>query len=577
MIKVKFYRENDYGAPSPTPINDPFEYGLYPFGQFVVEYTVDEITISRSMTETFHFNFTIPIEQINGEFPLFPNKFLICVVEIDGEYIQDGFVSQYTKTEDGVDVDCEDLILLVSYNRSVPHALFVDQQLISVVYKIINNYDYRDNHGNIHLRLGDFYTLNDPLLIVDSDLRECEQAYEQVNKFIEEQPNVYIRSGLTKLLHNEPDQIEGWTRTWDIGVFNKSLNYTYDESNILEISIEKQNEVPLTHIEPYGEQYTDSMGDTQILQISDIVNHPDYPTIIDVVNYPVEVNPADPEYGVTALSATLLPPTATLPNKRKAKIGYYSVRPKTTDNPSATQLGKAAYTLYRAVIKEFEANINDETEITLKSEQFPSVIMPGNIIKVNYLFRQTSYTQFLNKMTINELEEFSVVGNYYVVSYTIKYSNSQSEINLVLNRSGKYKSKEPEKQRKNLLNKQIKKEKDFFVELTPTDAWALHEINVSSVTSNSTANDGFDAYEFTVDTTTGDFGDLDGAYLPTVAVTPVNNYFVNSNRDPDFYFETDLLTTNTYGDTFTMRIHPKDRDWTSSESASIKILIKYEN
>lgn len=576
MLKVKFYREVDYGADSTTLINDPFEFGNYAFGQLVGEYTINECSVKRSMTETDSFNFSIPIGQINSDFPLYSSNFLLCQVTKDGEQIAEGFVSEYTKNEDSVEVSCEDLILVLGYNRSVPHALFVDQQLISVIYKIANNYDYRANHGNIKLRLGDFQTLDDPVAIVDSDLREYEQAYEQLTAFIGEQPNCYIRYGGSKLLHNGTDQINAWVRTFDVGSFDFEHQFIYDEHNTLEISIEKQNEIALRLIEPYGEEYTDGVGDTQILQISDIVNHPDYPAILDP-NYIIEDDPNDPDYGVFADANNLLPVGTPTDTHYKRLVKYYGIRPKTTENPSSTQLGKAALTLYKAVIRDFENEINDETEITLRSQSFPKMLMPGNKVKINYVFRKMLFQELFSKLSIQELDEFSLVGNFFVASYDLKYSEFEEEISLVLNRTGKFKSKQPEKQRKNLLNKQIKKEKNFFVELTPTDAWALHLESISSVASNAVASDGFNAYEFTVDTTLGDFGDLDALYLPTLSTTPVNNYFTSSNRYGDLYVETDLLTTATYGDTFTVRVHPTGRNWTISELVDLKILIKYEN
>lgn len=567
MYKAKFYKENDYGVDSSTPISDSNNYGLYPFGQLIAEYIIDEFTIKRSMTEASSFNFTIPLNQVNMAFPVANADYLICVIEKDGEMIIDGFVSDWEKNEDGIEVNCEDMLLLISYNRALPFAVFQDMQLISALYKIIYNLDYRRNHGRIRFVLGDFYTMDEPLQVVDLDLREETQAYAQANKALGSINDVYIRSGKIKQLHTGPTAIDKWVRTFDVGKFNYNHHFVYNDANIDSITIKKETEVPVLLIEPYGGEFTDT-GVTKILDISYLQYHSSYPTILNP-DYAAEIITTAAKFGVRDSARVSDFETRSIPYKRK--IGYYNIAPKVAEDPSNGQLGKAAYSLYRQAVKELKNEKVEEIEIQLESTYFPEKIMPGNIITINYEFNKDRYNVLTNQKKTDNISAFTVSGDYYVVDYEITYSLEEDTIKYTLNKSGIFKHINPEKIRRD-FNKNITKNPNFNLQYLPADAWAYHEFNLSTG-ATGTSFDGFVTRRLTVNTNLGDFGELESAYLPTTS-HPVNNVFWCDNRQ-DLLFELSDNTIN-FGDTFTVDVHPVGRDWTLSDTGTLKILIEYE-
>src|SRR5687768_16165688 len=111
MLKARFYKSSrnshDFGLP----------------GIMIGEYVIDSVSINRSMRETTHFNFSIPLQQIDVSFDAKNTEITHCKIFKETTELVHGIVGTYEKNDETLEVECEDVLFLMSQAAARPYPM----------------------------------------------------------------------------------------------------------------------------------------------------------------------------------------------------------------------------------------------------------------------------------------------------------------------------------------------------------------------------------------------------------------------------------------------------------------------
>src|SRR5688572_11841098 len=122
MLKAKFYKES---------LTDQMPDVL------MAEFNISEVNISRSMKETTHFKFSIATKDIDVKFQAEFTEIIFCKVEKEGVEVAFGVVGSYYKNDDMIDVECEDVLYLLTQAAAKPHVIYKNRHIVAILRDLI--------------------------------------------------------------------------------------------------------------------------------------------------------------------------------------------------------------------------------------------------------------------------------------------------------------------------------------------------------------------------------------------------------------------------------------------------------
>lgn len=569
MLKVKLHKisraQANYGMPS----------------DLIGEYAISEVVISRGMKETTHFNFSINLQDIDSSFPAANTELIHCLVYKLGVLLVHGIVGSFERNDDKIDVECEDVLFLLTQAAARPFPIYKNRHVPAILHDMIRySPTFNLNYKNA-FRLKNFYTLENPVDVSTLDVREEERLFSQITKIIDNNPDIYIRyGGYGGLYFDNPNEYPATDlRTqwfyYDIGVFDTNMNFVYDFGNIEELEIENNTHVQLGAVVPFGGNWTNALGVINPINIDHLIYgsftlNPNYTAVLGIGVF-------NGIYTYGAVYDTDIYPDGFNQEHYEIITKRYDVEleiPSMLASPPlvVADIAEAAYQLYKCAVKDLRRAKKNKQFIKLTSSEFPEGIMPGNIIQINYNVSNQKYDLINDKPMTQAITNLVLNGNYYVQSYELTYSLDGNKIEYVLNSTGTYHDKNPEKLRLNPI-REARKNKEFF-DKVDTFEYGYYNVTLSGLAANGGGGVGYTSsrqttFDRIVD---ADFGEIGVSHIPDYSSNIVGVYICSDNPDMEYDF-----TWTPAGTTLDIYVFNKNSGtWDNTMYADVKILIAYE-
>lgn len=392
------------------------------------EYDVETYDSFKSLTEIATFTFVIDINQIiDTQFTLADDtKFHYFQFFIDGVLTEEGYINSFSLSADGQKMTIlgDDLLYSLTVFRAPAHYYAENQQIFDAASFLVT----ASISGLVGLAVFDegwqppslnelhlAKTMIDPIETITIDLGTEKTIWSALTKLFNsaEQP-IYARRGVS---------LSGF-KAIEIGAFDKNVEFTYDNKNIVNLTISKTKEIPTSYITPFGGTYSDGVD-------------------LFVIDLTFATKPAKPNY---AYSTTFnwVKDENVYNNVivSKSELLYFDdiIPGQGIVSPSLPQIEQAANALYKRTVAYLKKNINIY-EFSLTTNEFSDDIDLGCRIRVNYKPKSTFYNATKRHFETIEIENLAIVGFFYVKSIGLSIdANGKRTYQLTLSNDNNFRS-----------------------------------------------------------------------------------------------------------------------------------------
>jgi len=557
---------------------------------------VEEFTYSDKLNEITQFDLNFNINSLDIDyFPI--EKFKNYYVEVfyGSEMLKSGLIYEFeTDLVTGeTKISCNDPLFMLNYIPAIPNAIVNNRSTIGHLQTILENTQASKHAMAAGLgtgwvyspfRIVRFATIDDWDVLTSVDLRGEKQLYSQLQKVLKSTRNLFVKYSGTKFyITRDPVNSTctgyGVSHLIDIGNFSYDVNFQLDNSNIKSMSVNKQIQPKVTLINPYGGEYTLSGVKNQLI-VSDKQMY--FKELPDITHS--SILGQEPYVQLTDYISDF--------ENISGLVEYFTdIQPDPVDNPTATEIRRAAQSLYLKSARQIRAK-EKQDEITIETNDFPINLEAGNKVNFQYQYIKEYYNKINNTLERKTIESLSYENaNYYIreIEKSFKSSGERSA-KITLHPKPEYHEVESEAKEVALARK-LKTDGEIFAVATPKITLGYYEFTIQNVVSNITIY-GIDCYYFDVNKLTNvQLGDQNTTPINS---TPINWFTIDSTSisknvsydvwekgvytiEDDTYL---LFMDDTYypkANSSTFRIYvSKNNNWTINDSITVKVLVFFE-